>query len=78
MEEGEADLDPGCDCETPPARDLGLPDLSGVPEGSPPPGPTSLGFLGRAETQSLVSQSNCRKLSAPEVILVGEHQHERS
>ena len=50
MEEGEADLEPGCDCETPPARDLGLPDLSGVPVGSPPPGPSD-GFLGRAETQ---------------------------
>ena len=53
MEEGEADLEPGCDCETPPALERGLPALSGVPVGSPPPGPTSEGFLGRAETQQV-------------------------
>lgn len=47
MEEGEADLDPGCDWETPPARDLGRPFLSGVPEGRPPPGPASDDFRGR-------------------------------
>ena len=50
MEEGEADLEPGCDWETPPALDLGRPDLSGVPVGRPPPGPSSDGFRGRAET----------------------------
>ena len=56
MEEGEADLEPGWDCDTPPGpRDLGLPDLSGVPVGSPPPGPSwSEPFLGRAEIRSIL------------------------
>ena len=53
MEEGDADLEPGCDCETPPARDLGRPFLSGVPEGRPPPGPASEDFLGRAEKENI-------------------------
>ena len=53
MEEGEADLEPGWDWETPPALDLGLPDLSGVPVGRPPPGPSSDGFRGRAETEDV-------------------------
>ena len=60
MEEGEADLEPGCDWETPPALDLGLPDLSGVPVGSPPPGP-SLGFRGLAETQHFSHSSGRRR-----------------
>ena len=51
MEEGEAEREPGWDCDTPPGpRDRGLPDLSGVPDGSPPPG-ASLGFRVRAETK---------------------------
>ena len=53
MDEGEADLEPGCDWETPPALDLGRPDLSGVPVGSPPPGPRSDGFLWRAEGKKM-------------------------
>ena len=55
MEEGEADLDPGCDWETPPARDLGRPFLSGVPEGRPPPGPASDDFRGRAEKYFIIN-----------------------
>ena len=48
IEEGDADLEPGWDCETPPARDRGLPFLSGVPDGIPPPGPASDDLRGRA------------------------------
>ena len=63
MEDGEADLDPGCDWDTPPGpRDLGLPDLSGVPVGRPPPGPSWSEFLrGRAENKVsvIISLSTC-------------------
>ena len=57
MEDGDADLEPGWDCDTPPGpRDLGRPDLlSGVPVGSPPPGPSwSEPFLVRAETRTIM------------------------
>ena len=63
MEDGEADRDPGCDCDTPPGpRDLGLPDLSGVPVGRPPPGPSWSEFLrGRAEIKVsvIINKQKC-------------------
>ena len=65
MEDGEAERDPGCDCDTPPGpRDLGLPDLSGVPVGRPPPGPSWSEFLrGRAEIKVsvIINKHKCDK-----------------
>ena len=63
MEEGEADREPGWDWDTPPGpRDLGRPDLSGVPVGRPPPGPNwSEFFRGRAEIKDSVNQQNTSK-----------------